>query len=366
MKNNLGSLGYRVIGLLGSNAKTLKRYNAITVFCLLHFTFYILHFTCLYGVVVSKTIARVNDDIILQSEYDEAVNPVVEQIKRTYGEMMPQDKMDQKIAEIRKELLDQMIDQKLLLQEARKRGITVRKREIKKGIKAVKDRFKKKDGKTVTMAKAEAGFNAELKKQKLTMSQFRDKIREDIMVNKMIDDEVVSRVKNPTEEELKKYYEKNREKIDEPEKVAVRHILIRFEENASKKEKSQALNKIKEVQKKLKKGGDFAKLAEKYSEDPGSARMGGELGFIIRGMMVENFEKVAFKTQVGVISNYFKTEFGYHILKVDAKQAKQKRSFEQVKDNLKRYLLAEKHQEQYEKFIKTLRDNAEISISEIK
>ena len=321
--------------------------------------------TCLYSAVVNKAIAKVNDDIILQSDYEEAVNPVIEQIKKTYGEVMPQEDMDKKIAEIKKELLDQMIDQKLLLQEAKKKDVKVSKREVDDGIETVKDRFKRKNGKMLTSIEADAEFNSELQKQNLTMAKFRDKLREDIMVNKLIEDGVVRKVTPPSDDELKSYYEKNRDKIDEPEKVSVRHILIRVEKNASTKEKSQALNKIKEVQQKLKKGEDFAKLAQQYSEDPGSQKSGGELGFIVRGMMVKNFEDTAFKTPVGEISDYFETEFGYHILKVDAKQAKQKRSFEDVKLNLEKYLLAEKRQEEYEKYIKNLRDKSNIS-SDIK
>ncbi|MBI5574014.1 MAG: peptidylprolyl isomerase [Elusimicrobia bacterium] len=349
----------------GSRKSEVGSRKLIQVVFLLTTYHLLLATCCLYSAVVNKAIAKVNDDVILQSDYDEAVNPIISQIKKTYGEVMSQEDMDKKIAEIRKELLDQMIDQKLLLQEAKKKNIKVTKREVDDGMETVKDRFKRKNGKTLTAVEADAEFNSELKKQNLTMAKFRDKLREDIMVNKLIEDGVVRKVTPPSDDELKSYYEKNRDKIDEPEKVSVRHILIRVEKNASTKEKSQALNKIKEVQMKLKKGEDFAKLAQQYSEDPGSQKNGGDLGFIVRGMMVKNFEDTAFKTPVGEISDYFETEFGYHILKVDAKQAKQKRSFEDVKLNLEKYLLAEKRQEEYEKYIKNLRDKSNIS-SEVK
>lgn len=337
----------------------MKKNNWHLILAAFIITYSLAHY--LYAAVINKAIAKVNDDIILQSDYDEAVNPVIEQIQKTYGEVMPREDMDQKIAEIKKELLDQMIDQKLLLQEAKKKDIKVSKREVDEGIETVKDRFKKKNGKMLTAVEADAEFNSELKKQNLTMAKFRDKLREDIMVNKLIEDEVVRKVMPPSADELKNYYEKNRDKIDEPEKVSIRHILIRVEKNVSIKEKSQALNKIKEVQQKLKKGEDFAKLAQQYSEDPGSQKNGGDLGFIVKGMMVKNFEDTAFKTPVGETSDIFETEFGYHILKVDAKQAKQKRNFEEVKVNLERYRLAEKRQEEYEKYIKNLRDKSNIS-----
>ncbi|MBN1383462.1 MAG: peptidylprolyl isomerase [Elusimicrobia bacterium] len=320
----------------------------------------------LYSAVVNKTKAKVNDDIILQSEYDKAINPIIEQIKLNYGELMPKEEMDKKIAGIKKEILDQMIDQKLLLQEAEKGKISVRKREIQNGIEIIKERFKRKDGKVLTQEEAEKEFNSELKRQDYTMEQFEDKISDDIKINKLLEMNVIARVKEPTEKELKEYYEKNRDKLDDPEKVSVRHILIRFDKNGSIKDESEALKKIKKIKQELKKekGENFAKLAEEYSEDPGSASLGGDLGFIIKGMMVKEFEDVAFKTNVGEVSDYFKTEFGYHILKVDAKQARQKRTFKQVEKNLKGYLINERNQEQYEKYIKSLRDKADISIND--
>ncbi|MDD5688050.1 MAG: peptidylprolyl isomerase [Elusimicrobia bacterium] len=326
--------------------------------------FYILSLTCLHASTINKIMAKVNDDVILQADFDEVITPMIEQIKSKYGEELKKEELDKKIAEIKKEFLDQMIDQKLLLQEAKKKDIKVSKRDLENGIELIKDRFKKKGDKVLTPVEVEVEFNAEMKRQNLTMAQFRDKVREDLMINKLLDIEVVSKATKPTGEDLKTYFEKNKDKFDEPEKVSVRHILIRCEKNASIKDESLALNKIKEVQQKLKKGEDFAKLASEYSEDPGSAKDGGNLGFIVKGMMVKTFEDVAFKTPVGDISDYFKTEFGYHILKIDSKQAKLSRTFEQVKDNLEKYLMGEQNQEQYEKYMKDLRSKSTISITE--
>ncbi|MFH1540562.1 MAG: peptidylprolyl isomerase [Elusimicrobiota bacterium] len=345
----------------GRGIRNEKLEKLIMVFTFaLCFTLYTVH--CLHAAVVNKVVAKINSDIILQSEYDEVINPIISQIKKAYSDTVSQDDIDKKIVQVKKELLDQMINQKLLLQEAKKKDIKVTKREIDEGIKMVKDRFKKKDEKGLTPSESEAEFNAELKKQNLTISKFNDKIKEDITINKLIENEVLRKVESLPESELKDYYEKNKDKIDDPEKVSVRHILIRFEKQSSIKDESAALKKIQEVQKLLKNGEDFSKLADQYSEDPGSNKNGGDLGFITREMMLKDFENVAFKTPVGEISSIFKTEFGYHILKIDAKQAKQKRSFEKVKIDLEKFLLAEKRQDEYEKYIKNLREKSSVSI----
>src|SRR3989339_1098238 len=161
--------------------------NSIPKFLLLIVMFTLFaNYTPLFA-IVNKTIAKVNDDVILQTDYDKVANPVVEQIKSNYSDTMTKEEIEKKITEIKKELLDQMIDQKLLLQEAKKRDLKVSKREVDDGIGTIKDRFKRKNGKTLSAVESDAEFNSELKKQNLTMVKFRDKLREDIMVNKLIE-----------------------------------------------------------------------------------------------------------------------------------------------------------------------------------
>jgi len=319
--------------------------------------------TLLNAGVVNKAVAKVNNEVILQSDFDTVADPYIQQMTMAYGKALPQAELDSKIAEMKKKILDRMIDQKILLQEAKKKNIKVTAKDTDDGLNTIKERFKTKDGKTLTDAEADAEFTAELKKQNLTLTKFKEQLKDEISVNKIIDSEIVAKVTAPTDEELKSYYEKNRDKLTEPEKISVRHILIRVDKGASIKDKSQALNKIKEAQKKLKKGGDFAKIAEEYSEDPGSAKKGGDLGDVEKGMMVKNFEDVMIKTPVGKISDIFETEFGYHILKVDAKKPEKKKSFEEVKEPLSKYLMLEKQQTEYENYVKALRDKANITIT---
>jgi len=316
--------------------------------------------------VVNKTVAKVNNEVILQSDFDSVADPFIKQMAMAYEKSLPQAELDSKIADMKKKILERMIDQKLLLQEAKKKNVKISSKDIEDGLKTIKERFKTRDGKTLTDAEADADFTSELKKQDLTIAKFKDQLKDEISVSKIIDSEVIAKVVPPTEEELKTYYEKNRDKLTEPERYSVRHILIRVNKDASMKDKSQALNKIKEAQKKLKKGEDFAKVAEEYSEDPGSVKKGGDLGYVEKGMMVKNFEDVMLKTPVGKLSDYFETEFGYHILKIDAKKPEQKKSFEEVKEPLSKYMTAEKQQIESEKYVKSIRDKANITITDEK
>lgn len=326
--------------------------------------------------VVNKTIAIVNGEAILLSELEKNVQFLVEQYKL----LTPaSEQTTEKVRQLKKDILNQMIDERLLLQEAKKRKIVVAKREIEDGVNEVKRRFPTLED-----------FQAELKKQSLTEADFEKRIRDQLMVIKLIDLEIKAKVGVPKEEETIKLYDKIVSQIDgkkDPnlsveeeneiaslakffqrrtaERVRVRHILIRVEKNARMQDKTTALNKIKEIQQKIKAGKDFSELAQKYSEDPGSKEQGGDLGFFVRGEMVPEFEKVAFSLPVGEVSDIVETDFGYHLLKCEEKKAKSKLTYGEVKEELQEYLYRSKAEKIYQDFLKQLRSNATIKISEI-
>ena len=129
--------------------------------------------------------------------------------------------------------------------------------------------------------------------------------------------------------------------------VRARHILIKFSPQASLEEKEKALERIKEIRQ-MSKSEDFAKLAKKYSDGPTKVK-GGDLGYFKRGMMVKEFERVAFGLKKGQVSEPFKTIYGYHILKVEDKKGK---SFEDQKEDLARFYLSEKKADGFKKELK--------------
>ncbi len=147
---------------------------------------------------------------------------------------------------------------------------------------------------------------------------------------------------NVTEKELKDYYEAHKSQFVEKEKVKARHILIKVPSNADKKKWEEAKKKAIEIRNKLIKGEDFASLAQKYSDDPGSKSRGGELGYFQKGQMVPEFEKAAFSLKKGEISQPVKTTFGYHIIQVQDKTKAKEKSFDQVKQEIRQRLLRQK------------------------
>ena len=141
----------------------------------------------------------------------------------------------------------------------------------------------------------------------------------------IVDAGKVAAATNVTQEDLQAYYDQHRDEYRVAEQVKVRHILIKLPLPApgvkeDDKGVADARTKAEGVLKELKAGGDFAKLADKYSEDPGTAKSGGELGWIGRGRTVPEFEKAAFSLAKGQTSDLVKSSYGFHIINVEDKQ----------------------------------------------
>lgn len=136
-----------------------------------------------------------------------------------------------------------------------------------------------------------------------------------------------------SDQQLHQEYQDNIDSYRIPERVKVRHILIKTQ-GKPKDEAPKLKQKAEDILKQLQHGGNFAELAKKNSEDPGSAEKGGELDWIVRGQTVPNFEKAAFSLQPGQLSGLVETEYGYHILQVEDKQNAHVQSFDEVKPQI--------------------------------
>ncbi len=133
-----------------------------------------------------------------------------------------------------------------------------------------------------------------------------------------------------TDAQLRAAYASSMDSFRTPERVKVRHILL-MTQGKSDAEKKAALAKAQDLLKQIKAGADFAELAKKNSQDPGSAPNGGDLGFIVRGQTVAPFEKFAFSAKPNEISDLVTTEYGYHIIQVMEKEPARVKPFDEVK-----------------------------------
>lgn len=152
-----------------------------------------------------------------------------------------------------------------------------------------------------------------------------------------------------SDEEVKKYFEDNKEMFKGEASVRAKHILIDNEDKA------------KEIKEKINNGLSFEDAAREFSTCPSNSQ-GGDLGTFTRGKMVPEFENAAFELEIGQISEPVKTQFGYHLIKVDEKLPEVMKSFDEVKDSLKLNLLGQKQNMEYIKLINDLKQEQKVEI----
>ena len=145
--------------------------------------------------------------------------------------------------------------------------------------------------------------------------------------------------------DLEKYYQRHIDRFEVPEQVRAAHLLIRVPQGASDAVKAEKRALIEKLRERAQKGEDFAALARAHSEDPGSGTQGGDLGFFARGTMVPAFENAAFTLNVGAISEVVTTDFGYHLIRLSARQEAQIKPLAAVREEVRAGAQEEKGRE---------------------
>ncbi len=251
--------------------------------------------------VLDRIIAIVDDNIILQSELDQYT------IQFALQSGIDPRRNPRKIEELRKKVLDQLIVQKVLLVVAKEDSIEIEQSQVDKLLEQQIDGMIQQLG---SPEKLEEYFGTSLRRIR---KNFRKEIEENLLV-KSLEQQRFAQIPISRREVIE-FYRTMKDSLPAfPTRVHISHILVPVQPSPDAREK--ALQKIREVQKKLQEGADFAELAREYSDDPGSASRGGDLGFTRRGEFVRPFEEVAFNLQIGEISDVVETQFGYHIIQL--------------------------------------------------
>jgi len=293
--------------------------------------------------VLDRIVATVNGKAIFYSEFSERIKPFKEQLKKNAAVSGDTKKLEKRI---KKEILDAMIEEKVLLIKAEQENMQVTGSEVDQGVAEIRARFK-----------TEEEYADEIKKQGLTLSKMRENIKNQLVTIKLINREVRSNIPEPSEKEMKKFYEANEDKMIVGEQVRVKQVFFEFKKGVSKKElMSKARRVLAEAKKKPE---SFSSLAEKYSSVPENA---GDTGYFGRGEKIPEFEKPCFNLKVGEISGVFETPLGYHIVKCTDKNAPEKKTYEEAKDYIKNYLYSAAMEEKYTSWVRDLRDQAAIKI----
>jgi peptidyl-prolyl cis-trans isomerase C len=292
----------------------------------------------------SKSIvAVVNGDEITRADFDREMAIVQRQLLRM---KKPQSALN--LSEIKKEVLESLINKQLLYQESLKQDITISEAELSEQMQKVKERFP--DEKT---------FKELLKKEGLSLDKLQSQITRDLMLQRYIDTQFVKNI-TVSDQEAKDYYEGNLNMFKKPEQIQASHILIKVDPDAMEEDKAKARAKLEKIRKKLKQGGDFAAFAGESSECPSKAK-GGDLGYFGRGQMVKPFEDAAFSLKKGEVSDIVETGFGYHLIKVTDKKPETIIKYNDVKEKLNQYLKQQKLRSKIGQYINKLKETAKIT-----
>lgn len=192
------------------------------------------------------------------------------------------------------------------------------------------------------------------------------KERADILVNDFLAleyaKEKVGKDVNVEEKDIKQYYEMHKNEFQVPEMIRARHILVKFDNNASDGERKKAREKAEGLLKRIKDGEDFAKIASESSDDPGSKGKGGDLGFFTKGKMVPEFEKAAFSLKPGEVSQIVESPYGFHIIRVEEKKDNDFEPYEAVKEKIREKLAVDIRKAKYSEFVDRAFKNAGVQL----
>lgn len=297
--------------------------------------------------LVDRVAAVVNNDVIALSEVEARAAP---DLQRLRGEPDAA-----KRAELRgilvKRVLDGLIGEKLMDAQVRELNIDVSDSEVDLGVDDVK-RQNNVDGAQFEQLLAQEGY---------TVPAFRQFMKKHLSKLKLVNLKVRSKVK-VTEEDMKAEYNKvSRDELQDFE-VRARHILVQVQPKATPEQAEQARLKAVALMNEAKKPGvDFGNLAKTKSEGP-SASDGGDLGFFKRGVMVAEFDKVAFGMPIGGISEPVRTKFGWHVIKVEERRAMAAKPYDEMKDVLRERLARTQLEKYTEQYVQELRAAAAIDI----
>lgn len=296
-------------------------------------------------------VATVNDQKVSAREYNKALEQAKKQYQARFGVDFNSPQGKPMLAELKAGVAEQLVEQTFLLAEAQKKGIKPTSEEIEAKIAEIKKQFPD-----------DAAFKKALGEFGTTEAELREQVVIGLTIETLMKD--VTKELSVSEDRLKAFYRDNQPQFKHDEEVSAAHILIKTDATAqdAKADEAKALAKIQDLLKQIRGGADFAEIAKKHSEDPGSGAQGGDLGYFGKGRMVPEFEKTAFAMKDGDVSEPFKTQFGYHIIKRNSFRPARTESYDEVKEQIRENLLSQERNQAFQTWIDAQKKLAKIEI----
>ncbi|VAX15635.1 hypothetical protein MNBD_NITROSPINAE01-1046 [hydrothermal vent metagenome] len=237
---------------------------------------------------------------------------------------------------LKKALLNRMIDDTVLEVEADRRNVSVTPDELESEVGSLLGEYD------------EAKLGLILSSNDVSFEDWKSALEKRLKIRKLLLLELDSRIKI-ADKETKDYFNEHAEKFKWPERVRASQIMLEDEATAEK------------IRKKLLNKGDFAKIAREFSRSP-DATAGGDLGYFSRGQMPPEFESVVFELKVGQVSEVIKSIYGFHIFKVVAKEKPRAMKYEDARDRIRKILLIKKREKEFKNWLVEIKKELNIEV----
>lgn len=301
------------------------------------------------GKVVEEIIARVNNEIITKSEYDKALSQTEEDTRQDCKGKCTPEQLETEIENRKKTALRDLVDQSLLAQRGKDLGISV-ETDVVKQLDQIRIQNNLKDMDELEKAVSSQGLNWE---------DFKNNIRNHILTQKVVSQEVGSHI-NIGESDARKFYDEHKTEFVRPEQVALREIIVNTE-GKKDSELPDLKKKAETALKRVKDGEDFAEIAKRLS-DGSTKEQGGYIGTFKRGELAKQLEDVVFAMKRNELTDVIETKQGYLVFQVLEHYDEGQQSFEKVQDEIKEHLYNEKLEPAVREYLKTLREQSYVVI----
>ena len=294
--------------------------------------------------VVDRVICVVNNDAITQYELDEAELYYLAETRER-----PSEGEARKV--LRTQLLQNLIENRIQLQQAEREKVVIEDVELAESLGDIMKKLKTKD---------EAEFESMIKTQGLTLEGVKKRLREQLMVQRVVRRKVALRI-SVTEQEIDRYLTENREKLETGLTFGARHILVVPDPSKGDEGWTAARIRADEIYGHLLEGQDFIELAKQYSDDP-SGKDGGSLGNLKKGELAQDIEDAILRLTPGEASTPFRSRIGYHIFRLDSRDALTRDALAQARGQIREILYRQKYDTRLKDWLVEIKQRAIIDI----
>jgi peptidyl-prolyl cis-trans isomerase SurA len=296
--------------------------------------------------VVEKVAAVVGTSIVLASEVEEKAGPLMNDLNR----IADPEKRATRASALRREVLDRLIDDELIMQQAADLKLSISSEQVDASIEEIKKQNNITDDQ----------LREALRAQGMTMATYRSDLRRQLLRFRVLNIAVGSRV-NISDEEVKAYYERHMKEEGSAE-VRASHIFVAIPTGATAADVTEKQKHAEKILERARGGEDFAKLARETSDDAATRADGGDLGYFGKDMLPKPIEELVFAMKPGEIKGPVRADRGFHVIKLVDRKKKAAKPFDDVKDEIRMQLRQKDMERQTKNYLTELRKKTLVDI----